>query len=351
MLYPQNETISLFFFYRDDINYAIVCMSLLYIRKDPKMANNDQENSLAGKTVGWIGTGRMGYAMAERLLKAGADLSVWNRTKSKAEPLAELGATIVDSPADLADRDIVYTMVGGPTDFVEVTTGENGVLSQGGKTPDLLIDSTSISEEASHEVREFGRGVGTSVLDAAVSGNAKVVKAGKLSIVASGDKEAFDQALPFLEAIGDGVTYVGEGELARMVKICHNVFLGVVIQSLAEITVLAEKGGVPRHAFLDFINKSVMGSMFSTYKTPSLVNLDFTPTFTPLLLRKDMELGLSAARKLDVPMPVASMTRDIIQNLIGNGYTDCDFAALIEMQAKNSGYEIKSEEVEVGTGL
>lgn len=311
------------------------------------MANND----LKGKTVGWIGTGRMGYAMAERLIKAGADVSVWNRTKSKAEPLGELGATIVDNPADLADRDIVFTMVGGPADFIQVTKGENGVLAQGDKVPGLLVDCTSISEEASHEVREFATSVGTSMIDAPVSGNAKVVKAGKLSIVASGAKDAFDTALPFLEAIGQGVSYVGEGELARMVKICHNVFLGVVIQSLAEITVLAEKGGVPRHAFLDFINKSVMGSMFSTYKTPSLVNLDFAPTFTPLLLRKDMELGLSAARKLDVPMPVASMTREIVQNLIGQGYTDCDFAALIEMQAKNSGYDIKSEEVEVGTGL
>jgi len=311
------------------------------------MANSD----LKGKTVGWIGTGRMGYAMAERLLKAGADLSAWNRTKSKAEPLAELGATIVDSPAELADRDIVFTMVGGPADFIEVTKGENGVLAQGEQVPGLLIDCTSISEEASHEVREFATSVGTSMLDAPVSGNAKVVKAGKLSIVASGAQDAYDEALPYLEAIAVGVSYVGEGELARMVKICHNVFLGVVIQSLAEITVLAEKGGVPRHAFMDFINKSVMGSMFSAYKTPSLVNLDFAPTFTPLLLRKDMELGLSAARKLDVPMPVASMTRDIVQALIGNGYTDCDFAALIEMQAKNSGYEIKSEDVEVATGL
>ncbi len=309
------------------------------------------KNDLKGKTVGWIGTGRMGYAMAERLLKAGAELSAWNRTKSKAEPLAELGATIVDSPAELADRDIVFTMVAGPADFVEVTKGENGVLSQGGQTPGLLVDCTTISEEASHEVREFATSVGTSMLDAPVSGNAKVVKAGKLSIVASGAKDAYDEALPYLESIAQGVSYVGEGELARMVKICHNVFLGVLIQSLAEITVLAEKGGVPRHAFMDFINKSVVGSMFSAYKTPSLVNLDFAPTFTPLLLRKDMELGLSAARNLNVPMPVASMTREIIQNLIGNGYTDCDFAALIEMQAKNSGYEIKSEDVEVETGL
>ena len=255
------------------------------------MANND----LGGKTVGWIGTGRMGYAMAERLLKAGANVSAWNRTKSKAEPLAELGATIVESPAELSDCDIVFTMVGGPSDFIEVTKGGNGVLSQVNQVPGLLIDCTSVSEEASREVREFATSVGTAMIDAPVSGNAKVVKAGKLSIVASGPKDEFEEALPFLDAIAQGVSYVGEGELARMVKICHNVFLGVVIQSLAEITVLAEKGGVPRHAFLDFINKSVMGSMFSTYKTPSLVNLDFAPTFTPLLLRKDMELGLSAA--------------------------------------------------------
>ncbi|MEE2999755.1 MAG: NAD(P)-dependent oxidoreductase [Pseudomonadota bacterium] len=309
------------------------------------------DNQLKKKSIGWIGTGRMGFAMAERLLSAGADLSAWNRTKSKAEPLEKLGAKIVNSPAELADRDIVFTMVGGPTDFIEVTKGADGLLSQGGKTPKLLIDCTSISEEASREVREFASNVNTKMLDAPVSGNAKVVKAGKLSIVASGPSDSYEEALPFLDTIAQGVSYVGEGELARMVKICHNVFLGVVIQSLAEITVLAEKGGVPRHAFMDFINKSVMGSMFSTYKTPSLVNLDFTPTFTPLLLRKDMELGLSAARNLEVPMPVASMTKEIIQNLIGQGYTDCDFAALIEMQAKNSGYDIKSEEVDVGTGL
>lgn len=306
---------------------------------------------LKGKSIGWIGTGRMGFAMAERLLKAGANLSAWNRTRSKAEPLEELGATIVDNPADLVDCNIVFTMVGGPSDFIEVTKGKKGVLAQGNKVPGLLIDCTSISEEASREVRDFANSVGTAMIDAPVSGNAKVVKAGKLSIVASGAKDAFDEALPYLQVIARGVSYVGDGELARMVKICHNVLLGVVIQSLAEITVLAEKGGVPRHAFMDFINKSVMGSMFSTYKTPSLVNLDFAPTFTPLLLRKDMELGLTAARNLDVPMPVASMTKEIIQNLIGQGYTECDFAALIEMQAKNSGYEIKSEEVEVGTGL
>ncbi len=309
------------------------------------------DDTLGQHTIGWIGAGRMGFAMASRLLKAGCDVSVWNRTRAKAEPLAELGARIVDSPKDLADRDIVFTMVAGPDDFRQVAMGPDGVLTADGVTPKLLVDCTSISEEASAAVRAHAAGLGVAMLAAPVSGNAKVVKAGKLSIVASGPRDAFDTARPYLEAVGRGATYVGEGELARMVKICHNVFLGVVTQSLAEITVLAEKGGVPRHAFLDFINNSVMGSMFTHYKTPAFVNLDMTPTFTPLLLRKDMDLGLSAARTLEVPMPVAALTREIVQSAIGNGYTDCDFAALLQVQAAVAGHKLEPENVEVGDGL
>ena len=309
------------------------------------------DNTLKDHTIGWIGAGRMGYAMASRLLKAGADITVYNRTRSKAEPLEELGAKIVDSPAELADRDIVFTMVAGPEDFQTVTTGADGVLSVKGTVPGLLIDCTSISQEAAAKVRKAATKVGTKMLDAPVSGNAKVVSAGRLSIVASGAREAYDEALPYLEALGEGVSYVGEGELARMVKICHNIFLGVVTQSLAEITVLAEKGGVPRHAFLDFINKSVMGSTFSRYKTPAFVNLDMTPTFTPVLLRKDLDLGLSAARELDVPLPVARLVREIVQSLIGNGFADCDFAALLPLEAKAANLDLKPENVEVDSGL
>ena len=117
----------------------------------------------------------------------------------------------------------------------------------------------------------------------------------------------------------------------------------MVIQSLPEITVLAQKAGVPRHAFLDFINQSVMGSTFSRYKTPALVNLDFKVTFTPKLLRKDLDLGLDAARRFDVPMPLASVTRDLVQTLIGNGLDDEDFAKLIVQQARASGIELVSE--------
>ncbi|MEE8515893.1 MAG: NAD(P)-dependent oxidoreductase [Alphaproteobacteria bacterium] len=309
------------------------------------------ETNLKQHTIGWVGIGRMGFPMARRLLQAGCDVTVYNRTRSKAEPLAEFGAKIADSPADLADRDIVFFMVSGPDDLKEVAMGAGGVLSRPGTVPKLLVDSSTVSEQASGEVRAYAAKLGTAMLAAPVSGNAKVVQAGKLSIVASGPKDAFDMAAPYLGVVGIGVSYVGEGELARMVKICHNILLGVVTQSLAEITVLAEKGGVPRHAFLDFINKSVMGSMFTRYKTPAFVNLDMTPTFTPVLLRKDLDLGLTAGGNLGVPLPVTAMVRDIVQNLIDDGYVDCDFGALLELEAKGANLDLRPENVEVGTGL
>jgi 3-hydroxyisobutyrate dehydrogenase len=304
------------------------------------------------RRIGWIGTGRMGYELAARLLRAGCDVAVWNRTREKAEPLGELGAEIVDSPAALGDRDIVFTMMAGPEDFVEVTTGENGVLSSGnGRSPGILVDSSTVSAEASQQVRAYATERGTAVLAAPVSGNPKVVKAGRLTVVASGPREAFDTVEPYLELFGEGVTYAGAGDTARLVKLCHNLLLGIVAQSLAEITVLAEKGGVSRHDFLDFMNSSVLGSTFSRYKTPALVNLDFTPTFTPVLLRKDFDLGLEAAAELGASLPLAECCRELVQHVIDEGYSDVDFAAMIAVQAKAAGYEIQPEDVPVSDGL
>jgi 3-hydroxyisobutyrate dehydrogenase-like beta-hydroxyacid dehydrogenase len=214
-----------------------------------------------------------------------------------------------------------------------------------------VIECSSISLEGSAELRKLLAARGIEYLAAPVSGNAKVIKAGKLSFVCSGPRKAFDAALPCLKMIAPAASYVGEGELARIVKICHNVFLGVVTQSLAEVTVLAEKAGVPRHAFLDFMNQSVMGSTFSRYKTPAFVNLDFKVTFTPELLRKDMDLGLDAGRRLEVPMPLASAARDLVQAMMGRGMKEEDFAALLLQQAQASGIALQPENVEVKDGL
>ncbi|MQB01453.1 MAG: NAD-binding protein [Actinobacteria bacterium] len=309
------------------------------------------ENDLRTHKLGWIGAGRMGFALAERLLEAGCDVAIYNRTRSKAEPLADKGGKVVNSPRALADRDIVFTIVSEDQDFREVTIGPDGVLAQKAAAPQILIDSTTVSANASAEVRRAGEALGTSLLAAPVSGNPSVVRSGKLTLVVSGPKDAFDTSEPYLDLLGAGCTYVGEGDAARLAKICHNLMLGVVTQSLAEITVLAEKAGLSRSAFLEFLNKSVLGSVFTRYKTPAFVNLDYRPTFTPILLRKDFDLGLEAARELEVPMPVAALLREIIQGVIGRGSTDQDFAVMLEHQARASGLELEPENIEVSDGL
>ena len=300
--------------------------------------------------IGWIGTGRMGHAMVRRLLAAGHDVHVWNRTRAKAADLAGSGATIVDTIAELAGRDVVFTMVGEDDDLLEVTLGEGGLLCQD-TGPAYLVDSSTVSAQTSEVIRQAGLRTGTTLLAAPVSGNGKVVEAGRLSIAVSGPVEAFREIEPLLLAIGESATYVGEGDVARLVKLAHNIFLGVVTQSLAEITVLAQRGGVSRAAFLEFINGSVLGSVFTRYKTPALVHLDLTPTFTTALLRKDFDLGLAAARALEVPLPLAAGAHQLVQAALGRGHRDEDFAALLIEQARAAGIELEPEDVPVGDGL
>jgi 3-hydroxyisobutyrate dehydrogenase len=310
-------------------------------------------------TIGWIGMGRMGYPMAERLLKAGYDVSIWNRTKSKAEPLAKSGGKIVDKLSELAGCDIVFSIVAEGKDVEQVYFGKDGVLSTN-KTPPVFVDCSTIAVEESADIRKRLKERGADYIAAPVSGNAKVIKAGKLSSVCSGPESAYRKVEEMIKVYAPrGVSYVGEGELARVCKIAHNVMLGVVIENLIEITLLVNKMGVPRHAFLAFLNNGVMGSMFTAYKSPALVNLDWTTTFTPELLRKDLDLGLELAREMDVPMPVTAATREVLQSHFGAAslqknaeeYLQKDFAALAETMALGAGMKLTPENKNVPSGL
>jgi len=302
-------------------------------------------------SVGWIGAGRMGAAMAVRLARAGVKPRVWNRTRSKAEALADQGCGVADSIADLRDSDVVFTMVSTPADLEQVLLGEGGLLVDPAHLPGAVVDCSPVSIESSERIREECAAAGVDFLAAPVSGNGKVVASGRLTFVVSGPEQTYDKVADLLGHMGKSVTYVGEGDTARLAKICHNLMLGVVAQTMAEITVLAEKGGMSRAAFLEFLNESVMGSAFTRYKSPAYVHLDYTPTFTPVLLRKDFDLGLAAARELDVPMPVAAATAQLVQALVSEGHTTQDFAMLLEQQARASGLALTPEETPVDDGL
>lgn len=310
---------------------------------------DDMSNSeAAALTVGWIGCGRMGAPLAERLAKAGLDVAAWNRTRSKADALVPAGIKVVDEPAQLASRDIVFTSVTSSDDLESVA---GRLLADTPPAPRFLIDCSTVSVASSARVRDLAARCGVQYLAAPVSGNGRVASAGLMSLAVSGSPEAFAAVRPVLALLGQHVSYVGDGELSRMAKICHNLLLGVVAQTLTEVTVLAQKAGMSRADFLDFINHSVLGSLFTRYKSPALVHLDFSPTFTPVLLQKDFDLGMAAARELGVPMPVVAAAREPVQSAVARGRTDEDFAVLLELQAEASGLSLSAEDVPVDDGL
>ena len=288
--------------------------------------------------IGWLGTGRMGAAMAARLLDAGERVTVWNRTSSKTGPLAVRGAAVAGTLADLGRCDIVFVMVAGPSDLAEVVTGPGGLLAAP-RRPEVIVDCSTVSAGESARVREAAGRAGVAFLAAPVSGNPHVVAAGAACIVASGPAATFERVRPYLEQIAKVAVHAGEGEQARLVKLCTNLYLGMMVQALVEVTTLAEKGGTDRAAFLEFFNGTVLGSDWTRRRAGDLVSRDWTPTFTTELLRKDFDLGLGAARSLEVPMPVGSAVYQLIQSAIGTGLREKDFLALYEQQARVAGLD------------
>lgn len=289
-------------------------------------------------TLGWLGTGRMGSAMARRLVGAKNEVLVWNRTTSKTALLVDAGAKAVDSIADLTAADIVFVMVATPKDLVEVVTGPAGLLAQD-RRPAVIVDCSTVSADTSARVRSLTADASVEFLAAPVSGNPGVVAEGASSMVVSGPRATFDRVEPYLLQISRVAVHVGEAEQSRLVKLCHNLYLGMVAQTLVEVTALAEKGGTSRAAFLEFLNGTVLGSDWVRKRTKDLVALDWTPTFTTELLRKDFDLGLGAARSLEVPMPVAATVYQLIQSAIGIGFRDDDFLSLFVQQARAAGID------------
>ena len=305
---------------------------------------------LAKYTVGWIGLGRMGLAMAERLAKAGADLAGYNRTRAKAEPLLGLGVRLVDKPVELAERDIVFTMVSTAADLRQVLLAPGGLLCAH-KAPKILVELSTVSAEESAELRAIATAKGTRMLAVPVSGNDVVASAGKLGVLVSGPADAYDVVAPYLACFGPSVKYVGDGDSARVVKLCHNMLLGIVFEGLAEVTVLAEKNGIPRHVFMDCINNSVLGSTFTRYKTPVIANLDFNVTFTHTLMRKDLDLGLRAGQKSGTKLPATQLVRDLVQRCVDEGKAEADYTTMLQRLAADAGLELTPDGVKVSDGL
>ncbi|ROO59209.1 3-hydroxyisobutyrate dehydrogenase-like beta-hydroxyacid dehydrogenase [Micromonospora sp. Llam0] len=287
--------------------------------------------------VGQLGTGRMGTAIARRLIDAGHQVTVWNRTAAKAGLLVGQGAVRAATLAELAACPVVFVSVSSSEDLLAVLDPGDGLLSAADGGLRTVVDCSTVAVDASAAARELCARAGVAFLAAPISGNPEVVGSGRACLVASGPADTFSDVEPLLRAVGRIVVHAGEREQARLVKLAHNLYLGALAQALVEVTTLVEKAGTDRRAFLDFLGNAVVGSEWVRQRTPDLADRDWTPTFTGVLLRKDLDLGLAAAREHQVPMPVVSMVHQLVQQAIGHGHGEKDLLALYEIQAAAAG--------------
>jgi 3-hydroxyisobutyrate dehydrogenase len=275
--------------------------------------------------VGLIGLGNMGTAFAERLLDAGYDLVVHNRTPQKAERLAGLGATAAGSPAAVAEvADVILTSL-SDDDALEAVVPLVAAAARPGA---VLADLSTVSPDASARVAAVADEASLLYVRAPVSGNPSVVRAGNLSIVVSGPREALERAEPVLRAIGPTIHEVGDGEQARVVKLALNLVIAGLAELMAEALVLAEASGVSRAALLEAMGDSAAGAPFVRYKTEPLLRDDYSATFTTRLMEKDVDLMLEAAESAGVRLPLTEEMKGLLRSAVEAGHADEDFMAL-----------------------
>jgi 3-hydroxyisobutyrate dehydrogenase-like beta-hydroxyacid dehydrogenase len=276
-------------------------------------------------TVGLIGLGNMGTAVAERLLDAGYGLTVYNRTPGKADALAARGASAAETCADLAAHaEVVLTSL-ADDDALEAVAAELVAAARPGT---VFVDMSTVSPTASARVASLADAASVAYLRAPVSGNPTVVRAGNLSFIVSGPLETFERVEPVIRAIGPTVHHVGDGEQARIVKLAINLMIAGLAQLMSEALVLGEAAGVSRADLLDVMAASAAGAPFVKYKTEPLLRDDFSATFTTALMEKDIDLILDAAEESGVELPVASRMKELLRAAIEAGYADQDFMAL-----------------------
>lgn len=295
--------------------------------------------------VAWVGLGRMGSAMASRLLDAGVPLAVWNRTAERCAPLVARGASALGTLAEAASSDVVFSMVLDDDALATLHDPADGLFSAGQRRLRVWVDGSTVSPEAADAAAAAAAAAGVTYVSAPISGNPGVVEAGNAIFAISGDPSALDLVEELCLHIGRAVHRVGTGSAANVVKLCTNAVLAVTMQSLAEIAVLADKSGVSRAALMAFVNDSAIGSPFSRYKTPALVGLDFTTAFTPEGQRKDIRLALELAHDVEVPMAVLAAAEVAYSRLVAGGLgRDRDFAALVLEVAREAGHALEPEE-------
>jgi 3-hydroxyisobutyrate dehydrogenase-like beta-hydroxyacid dehydrogenase len=292
------------------------------------------------RRIGFIGLGHMGIPICRRLLEAGLALTVYNRTAEKANQLVVAGADLVGSPAELASRvDLVISTLADDQALIEVSLDEHGVLA-GAKEGLLFVDMSTVSPAESARVAAACHAVGVDYLRAPVSGSTALAAAGKLTILASGPRARYEEALEVFKILGEQHFYLGTGEEARFMKLALNMMVGTTIAALSESLVLGHKAGLDWRQMLEVFCNSALASPLVRYKAPQLAERDFAPTFALRLMSKDFDLALNAASQLEVSAPVTALVRQLYQAAAGCGWNQRDFSAVLLFLERAAGVKV-----------
>ncbi len=287
--------------------------------------------------LGFIGLGRMGQPMAKRLLEAGFPLTIWNRTVKKTRYLVQSGAMVANTPSELATHsDVIITMVSDGEALKAVTTGPDGILS-GLRSGAILIDMSTIDPPTSQNISNQVEERSGSLLRAPVSGSTEFATTGKLTIIVSGDAEAYRRCEDVFKTLGRKTFYMGEKEEARYMKLVLNMMIGVTCEILAEALTFGKKSGLNWNQMLEIIGDSAVASPFVLYKMKQLVERNFKPMFTASLMAKDFDLALDVGQELDIATPITSQVRQLLGVLKATGRSDLDLSALVLLMEDLSG--------------
>ena len=289
--------------------------------------------------LGYIGLGNMGKPMSNRLLDAGKDLTVWNRTASKADELVAKGAKLAATPKEIGENcDIIFTCVSdGPT-LKSVTQGEDGVVA-GLTAGKIVINMSTVAPAESEELNAAVEGAGCKLIRGPVTGSTMLAQNGTLGILASGDKDTYDIVLPYFEILGKNQFYLGDAEQAVVLKLAINTMIASTMQIEAEAVVLSEKAGLDVAQVCEVIAGSAAGSPLCGYKAKLIAEGEYAPAFTVKLMMKDLDLAFDAAKQYGVSMPATAITRQQLQAASATGRAEKDFSILTQVLEDACGYK------------
>lgn len=291
--------------------------------------------------IGFIGLGIMGRGMAENLLRAGYELTVYNRTRSKAEDLAPLGAKVAATPAEAArGNHVVITMLADPPAIESAVLGPEGVIA-GLDSGAVLIDCSTVDPASTAETLAAATAKGAKFLDAPVAGSKDAAAKGELILMVGGEEAVLDEVRPILEVVSKRIIYAGKSGLGTSLKLCFNLTVAHMSAAMSQALVLGVKSGLKPETILDTFMAGIIGSKFYEWKGGCVMDRDFTTNFSTKLMHKDLNLAMSAAYTAGVPMPVTAAVEELFAMAKGHGQGEEDFCSVVKVLEDLAGVEVR----------